>query len=309
MTTPRVSVIIPTFNSATLVVEAIESVLAQSYPAFEVFVVDDGSADDTPARLTRFGNPVRYVRKENGGVSSARNRGLEEATGDLIAFLDADDVWHPDKLRRQVEVFNRRPDLGLLGTEIVPWPGQFPSTLSKGLVERDISMDALVVKNLLVTSSLVVRRDVTRTVGLFDRSLNGPEDYDYWLRAGRVAPIARLSLPLTGYRDIGGSLSKQAFRMEEGMRAILMKLEANGAFRERARLRSKAWGYFHYSCAIMHRAAGNYHEAVRNSLQSFWRFPAPFRPNESREPFGRARLLLAAIRRSPRGLFAKENPF
>jgi glycosyltransferase involved in cell wall biosynthesis len=309
MTTPRVSVIIPTFNSAALVVEAIESVLAQSYPAFEVIVVDDGSVDNTRSRLAEFKHPVRYVRKENGGVSSARNRGLEEASGDLIAFLDADDVWHPDKLRRQVEVMNRRPELGLLGTETMSWPGQFPSTLPKSLAERDISMDALVVKNLLVTSSIVIRREVTRTVGLFDRSLNGPEDYDYWLRTGRVAPIAKLSLPLTGYRNTGGSLSKQAFRMEEGMRAILRKLEASGAFRERARLRSKAWGYFHYSCAIMHRAAGNYQEAVRNSLQSFWRFPAPFRPSESREPFGRARLLLAAIRRSPHGLFTKESPF
>src|SRR6185437_11144924 len=102
MTSPgpraRVSVVIPTYNSGPLVTEAVESVLAQTLPAAEVLVVDDGSTDDTPERLAAYGERIRYLPQANQGVAAARNRGIREATGDLIAFLDADDVWHPRKL-------------------------------------------------------------------------------------------------------------------------------------------------------------------------------------------------------------------
>jgi glycosyltransferase involved in cell wall biosynthesis len=297
MTTPRVSVVIPTYNSAALVVGAVESVLAQTLPAAEVIVVDDGSTDDTPERLARFGPPVRAVRKPNGGVSAARNRGLAEATGDLIAFLDADDVWYPDKLRRQAEVFARQPDLGLLGTLTVPWPGTFPQELPAGRV-AEVRFEDLVVRNHFVTSTVVVRRDVAQVVGEFDGTLSGPEDYDYWLRAVSRAPAANLLVPLTGYRDLGGSLSKQAQRMEDGMRRILGKLERAGVFRGRTGLRRKAWGYFHYSCAYMHRAAGHRKAALQNAVRSLWQYPVPFRRGEVRVPFGRARLVVAAVRQS-----------
>jgi glycosyltransferase involved in cell wall biosynthesis len=297
MTAPRVSVVIPTYNSAALVVEAVESVLAQTRPAAEVIAVDDGSTDDTPERLARFGPPVRVVRQPNGGVSAARNRGLSEATGELIAFLDADDVWHPNKLRRQVEVLAGRPDLGLLGALTVPWPGGFPTTLPDGRV-ADVRLDDLVVRNTFVTSTIVIRRDVVQAVGEFDSTLHGPEDYDYWLRAVTLAPGANLLVPLTGYRDVGGSLSKQAHRMEDGMRRILGKLERAGVFRGRAGLRRKAWAYFHYSCAYMHGAAGHRTAALRNAVRSFWQYPVPFRRTEVQVPFGRARLFAAAVRRS-----------
>ena len=127
MNAPRVSVIIPAYNSGPLVEEAIGSALAQTRPPAEVVVIDDGSTDDTAERLARFGPPVRVIRQANGGVSAARNRGLAAATGAFVAFLDADDVWHPDKLRRQLEAFAKRPELGLLGTLTVPWPGTFPA--------------------------------------------------------------------------------------------------------------------------------------------------------------------------------------
>src|SRR5712675_1199611 len=97
----RVSVIIPTYNSGRLVVEAVESALAQTLAPAEILVVDDGSTDDTRDRLAKFGPPVSYIHQENQGVAAARNRGIRAATGDLVAFLDADDVWHPKKLERQ----------------------------------------------------------------------------------------------------------------------------------------------------------------------------------------------------------------
>jgi len=327
MNAPRVSVIIPAYNSGPLVEEAIGSALAQTRPPAEVVVINDGSTDDTAERLARFGPPVRVIRQANGGVSAARNRGLAAATGAFVAFLDADDVWHPDKLRRQLEAFAKRPELGLLGTLTVPWPGTFPAEPEVrresdllwrqasrpagdtprpgGLGPRQeagvvtpVPLDDLVVRNRFVTSSVVMRRELAEQVGEFDGSLHGPEDFDYWLRAAALAPVANLEEPLTGYRDLGGSLSKQAARMEDGMRRILGKLERAGVFRGRRSLRRKAWAYFHYSCAYMHGAAGHRREALRNAVRSVWRYPAPFGRDEVRVPFGRARLVVAAVRRS-----------
>jgi glycosyltransferase involved in cell wall biosynthesis len=106
---PRVSVIIPTWNRAGLVRTAIESALEQNYPHLEVLVVDDGSTDATEDVVKSFGAPVRYIRQANAGAASARNRGIREATGDLVAFLDSDDLFLPGKLQEQVQYFEQRP--------------------------------------------------------------------------------------------------------------------------------------------------------------------------------------------------------
>lgn len=103
----KVSVIIPTYNRSRQVVEAVESVLAQSWQALEVIVIDDGSTDGTESALAPYLDRIRYVRKPNGGVSSARNRGIHEAGGDKLAFLDSDDTWDPEKLRKQMECMAR----------------------------------------------------------------------------------------------------------------------------------------------------------------------------------------------------------
>jgi len=110
----KVSVIIPTYNRAKLVCATIDSVLAQSYRDFEIIVVDDGSTDDTPTALARYGDRIASVRQENGGVNNARNHALQLATGEYIATLDNDDLWHRDKLALQVELLERHPDVAYL---------------------------------------------------------------------------------------------------------------------------------------------------------------------------------------------------
>lgn len=303
MTPARTSVVIPTYNSGPLVVEAVESVLAQTHPAGEVIVVDDGSADDTAARLARFGPPVRYVRTENGGVSAARNRGVAEAAGDLVAFLDADDVWHPRKLEYQVAALARRPDVGLLGTGLYDWPGAHPAVGPPAAGDLvPLRADDLVVRNSLVTSTVLARAAVLRAAGPFDRTLHGPEDHDLWIRVARRGPVANLRAALTGYRAATpGSLSKDAARMEAGMRAILAKLEADGVFGGRPLLRRKAWGYFRYSCGFMRHRAGEPGAAVRHLLRSLLAYPLPYGRPDVRSPFGRARLLGAAALAGLRG--------
>ncbi len=294
----RVSVIIPTYNSSEWVEEAVSSVLAQTYPATEVIVVDDGSTDDTPGRMARFSNSVQYIRKENGGVSTARNLGIVESTGDLIAFLDADDVWHPRKLELVVATFVRRPDLGLLGTRTYPWPGvvpEIPPDWNKDVEE--IRLEDLIVGYGLGASSIVIRAEVLRAAGPFDVTLYGPEDRDMWIRIALLTPVAKLPLPLVGYRaGTPGSLSKNAARMELGERAILQKLDATGVFRWKWFLRRKAWGMFRFSFGREHNRAGNRWTAVRYLALSLLDYPFPYKRMHIRNPFGRIRSLAAAIR-------------
>lgn len=292
----RVSVVIPTYNSAPLVVEAVRSVLAQTRPAAEVLVVDDGSTDDTADRLAGFGPSVRVIRKENGGVSSARNRGVSEATGDLIAFLDADDVWHPRKLEVQLGVLETHPDLGMLGTGVFDWPGPVPEPSGSPPHLTRVPFDQLIVRNQFCTSTIVVRTTVIRAAGEFDTSLQGPEDYDMWLRIAAVAAVANTDNPLTGYRHATpNSLSKNAERMEQGLERILAKQEDAGAFRGRPLLRRRAWGYFRYNCGYMHRQAGHRWDAAGRAALSLITYPFPYTRDDVRYTFGRVRLMVAAF--------------
>ena len=291
-----VSVVIPTYNSGPLVVEAVNSVLAQTRPADEIIVVDDGSTDDTAERLAAFGAAVRYVRKDNGGVSTARNRGVAEASGDWIAFLDADDVWHPHKLEVQCAALARRPDLCLLGTGTYKWPGAHPD-LGEEPVVKEVRFDSLVVRNCLVTSTIVARTETLRAAGPFDVALCGPEDHDLWIRVAQLTPTANLSLALTGYRrSMPNSLSKNADRMEAGMRAILEKLERNGVFRGQPLLRRRAWSYFRFSCGAMRYWAGEPWAAVRRLVRSVVGYPlSPIVPGQpGRRAFARLKLIAMA---------------
>ncbi|NEP81377.1 MAG: glycosyltransferase family 2 protein, partial [Okeania sp. SIO3B3] len=113
-TTPRVSVIIPVYNGDRYISQAIESVLVQTYRSYEIIVIDDGSTDNTRLVLEPYIEDIRYVYQENQGVSAARNHGIDLARGELIAFLDADDFFLPDKLTGQVGVFDAQPNLGIV---------------------------------------------------------------------------------------------------------------------------------------------------------------------------------------------------
>jgi len=289
----RISVLIPTYNSAALVGDAVASALAQTTPAAEIIVVDDGSTDDTWRRLLLFGDRVRYVHQQNQGVAAARNRGLACATGDVVAFLDADDVWHPRKLELQSAILAARPALGLLGTRTFAWPvAAMPAVAIEPRADiAPVPLRQLMVKNQFTTSTVLVRRAVLDRVGGFDTALHGPEDYDLWLRVAEQIDAANLLLPLTGYRSLPGSLSKQAHSMEAGMQAILHKLDGRHAWQGERWLRRRAYGFCELSCAFMYHAAGEESTAFGRLLRSFAWHPLPFRREEVPIPFARLRLL------------------
>ena len=175
----RVSAIVPVFNGAPYVAEALDSIFAQGYPAFEVIVIDDGSTDATPAVLARFADRARVVRQANAGPAAARNHGVQLARGDLLAFLDADDLWHTDKLLRQTTFLAERSELPGCVTQAQNfWIRELRD-------EADQLRDHRIAKPLAgyLASTLLVRRAVFDTVGLFNPELKFGHSTDWFLRA------------------------------------------------------------------------------------------------------------------------------
>ena len=169
-----VSVIIPAYNSAGTIEAAISSALAQTVAPLEVLVIDDGSTDDTADRAAAFGPPVRLLRKQNGGPGSARNHGARLARGEWLGLLDADDLWFPDKIERQLAL-GQCPRIGIIGGL---------DTHSRMGVPAEIHFAALWRCNLLCNSSVLIRREAFEAVGGFseNRALISTEDYNLWLR-------------------------------------------------------------------------------------------------------------------------------
>jgi glycosyltransferase involved in cell wall biosynthesis len=297
---PSVSVIIPAYNAARYITEAVDSVLAQTCPPAEVLIIDDGSTDNTEGQLRKYDDRVRYIYQQNQGVASARNRGMREAQGNLIAFLDADDVWHPEKLRWQLMALAQRPELGAVSTGRFDWPGtSYPElALADPLASMSqISWSKLVIRNTLDTSAIVVRSDVLKAVGLFDTRLQGPEDFDLWLRITEVTTFGHLDVPLTGYRNSPGSVSKQADRMIRDKHTMLQKLDERSAWGSRRLLRRKAYSVANYSGFLTFREAGREGAAMRCLLRSFAWYPFPYARTDTPVSFARPKGLILAVLR------------
>ncbi len=187
---PLVSVIIPTYNRGWILNEAIDSVLAQDFQDFELIVVDDGSTDDTREILDTYGREIIVLRQTNKGVSAARNRGIVQAGGQLVAFLDSDDIWLPRKLSRQVDFFNLHPDAIINQTEEI-WirndarvnPKERHRKASGMIFERSLELC------LVSPSAVMIKKTLFDAVGVFDENLPACEDYDLWLRIGCRFPV------------------------------------------------------------------------------------------------------------------------
>lgn len=207
---PKVSVVIPTYNSAHMAKEAVESVLAQTYTDFEVIVIDDGSVDNTESVMAPFGDRIRYIKQENQGVSGARNTGMKEARGEYIAFLDADDLWLPERLAAEIPLLDADPNLGLVYCD---W-----AVVSGGQVLQDSYLkdlptasgyvfDELIETGFILTSGVVLRRACIDDVGDFDKSLAIAQDYDLWLRISYKWKVQLVERCLFTKRSLDGSLS------------------------------------------------------------------------------------------------------
>lgn len=201
----RVSVIIPCYNAAPHLAAAIESVLAQTHAAHEIIVVDDGSTDDTAAIARRYvGRGVTLLTEAHGGVAAARNHGILAATGDLIAFLDADDQWLPHKLAVQIPLF-ADSSVGLVYSDMRftgARSGRYQDTLRGGYHDGYVTRE-LLAENFIPTSTVVVRRALFSGGNFFREDparLAIGEDYELWLRLSLHAALMHVAEPLVEYR-------------------------------------------------------------------------------------------------------------
>ena len=203
---PQVSIIIPTYNRRAMLLEAIDSVLAQSTQAFELIVIDDGSTDGTAEQLMRLGKTIRIERIDHRGPAAARNYGVAIARAPLIAFLDSDDLWAPNKLERQLAFMRANPACAISQTnEIWIRNGR---RVNPGMRHRkragDIFIDSL--RTCLISmSATMMRTDLFRSLGGFDEIMAAAEDYDLWLRILVDHEAGLLDDPLVtrrgGHRD------------------------------------------------------------------------------------------------------------
>ncbi len=233
-----ISVIIPAYNALRYLEEALNSVLYQSYPFFEIIVVDNNSNDGTLSLLEKFGNKkLRVFTEKRQGAASTRNRGICEARGEWIAFLDADDIWLPDKLKLQIDCLGSFPWLDLISTNSftftlsgVEYISIRDSQIYKGECSGDLLLKRLIEYNFVATSSVLVRRSICEKVGLFKKEFEPAEDYDLWLRlAGAGAKFFFIEEPLTRFRSHPLGISYQ--NMEKMQRSHLEILRRNfGAY-------------------------------------------------------------------------------
>lgn len=181
---PQVSVVIPAYNSAEYLPAAIESVLAQTYRDFEIIVVDDGSTDATPEVLQRYGDQILAVSQANQGVALARNHGIRMAQGDWVAFLDADDLFLPDKLAAQMALAEANPSLGLIhsGWQRVDSQGRFLMDVEPWRQVPDLSLESWLRWKPVLPSAMLFRRDWLERSGGFDPQFPPAEDTELVLR-------------------------------------------------------------------------------------------------------------------------------
>jgi glycosyltransferase involved in cell wall biosynthesis len=223
----KVSVVIPSYNRAHLLPRALESVLAQSRPADEIIVVDDGSTDETAQLVADRYPGVRYLHQDNRGVSAARNRGIAAATGNWIALLDSDDSWLPRKLERQLAALEADPHLLCHTEEIWIRRGKRVNQMKKHEKAGGHIFLRCLPLCVISPSSALLAKSLLDEVGLFDESLPACEDYDLWLRVCARYPVLYLPEPLiTKYGGHEDQLSRRYMGMDRfRIRALHKALE------------------------------------------------------------------------------------
>jgi glycosyltransferase involved in cell wall biosynthesis len=241
-----ISVIVPTYNHAAFLPQALDSLRAQERPADEVLVVDDGSTDATAGLVARRYPTVRLLQQPNRGLAAARNRGLGEARGDLVVFLDADDWLTPDALGTKAALLERNTALGWVYSDLylTDEAGTVTQRCSEAWRYRGRRLhgwifEELLLGNFIPVHAVMARRAAVVDAGGFDESLPNQEDYDLWLRLARRAPVAYVDRPLGYYRIKAVRMSADRYAMAITALRIAARLERE--FPREVRQRRAAW--------------------------------------------------------------------
>lgn len=223
--TPTVTTIIPTYNHAESLSDAIESVRMQRWPELEMIVVDDGSVDHTREVVDRLsGADLRYIRQENRGPAAARNAGIGMAQGEWIAFLDADDYWLPGKLSVQFDAIRQEPLVGFCYGNVILRDANGTERQSRLPAPTRSLLWELLAGNRLATPTVMIRRDCLETVGLFNTDLRTGEDWDLWLRVSARAVCVGVGRPLALVRRTTGPKTYSLKVLERCTLLVLEKL-------------------------------------------------------------------------------------
>lgn len=225
---PLVSVIIPLYNCEEFAAEAIESVLAQTYQNFEIIVINDGSTDRSADAVKRYLDRIVYREQKNSGSAVARNEGIKLAKGELIAFLDADDLWLPDRLESQVPHFETHPETGLAHADRILFDSEtneeFPDDNDAALKAKTGNiLPELFQYNFIATQTVMIRRECFEDVGLFDPEFRAAQDYNMWLRICKKYAVHYMPKVVARYRIHEGQISWRFDVSYESERRVIEK--------------------------------------------------------------------------------------
>ncbi len=280
---PAVSVIIPTYNRAHLLGEALDSVAAQTFRDYEIIVVDDGSNDQTRELIARRPEPIRYVWQHNQGVAEARNHALRLTHSEFVAFLDSDDLWEPTFLARAVERLRSHPDEALVYTDFVSTDAV--GTALRGHRKKPHGGEVtaeLFASTFIHTSAVVARAHLVRDAGGFDGRLTHNEDYDLWLRLSLRNRFGLIDEPLCRRRCHPSSLSRDGCQPETLLTKarLLDHFYREGGGRERisAKLARRRLSKLYYSAGKRFLKDHRPHEALPLLRKAIELDPARPRP-------------------------------
>jgi glycosyltransferase involved in cell wall biosynthesis len=285
--TALVSVIIPNYNYGAYVAKAIDSVLAQTYSDIEIIVVDDGSRDDSLLVLEKYGDRITVVAQKNQGVSTARNNGVSVSRGEFVAFLDADDMWLPSKIEKQIaKLVDGDDTVGLVHCSMsyIDKDEQIIGETRNGK-EGWLAADLLLLQEATigVASTGLVRRAVFDEVGGFDARQTTAADWDFSYRVAKTYRIGFVSEPLVLYRLHNLNMHLNIRAMEHDVKIGFEKAFSDNP-PEVQYIRRECYGNFHYMLAGSYFKTGNYSSFATNTLKSLW-----YRPGMIKRYFGKLR--------------------
>lgn len=272
----RVSVVIPAYNAEPYLEECVRSVLAQTHPVEEILIVDDGSTDRTQILAESFGAPVRLLQQKQGGPARARNLGVSQASGEWIAFLDADDLWLPEKVEKQLEAFQKAPDAVLCYTGLLALKldGSTVPVAPPALSYVDAMLSLTNVG--IPPSAVMLRRDTLLQAGGFSEVQRGCEDWELWFRLRKLGRFCIVPDPITVYRESLGGLSSNAEHMyQDFLRMLDRVLLADLHGWKRQMWRRRIMSYQQYKAAMTARHAGQPAVERRFLAASLQTWPSP----------------------------------
>lgn len=262
-----ISIVLPVYNGENTIDRTIQSILGQTYSDFELLIIDDGSTDRTLAIVDRVKDKrVKVFSYANGGSSVARNRGIAKASGEFIAFIDADDLWTADKLQLQIRKLQCVPQAGLVYSwvSLIDEYGNFVRALEPVFYEGDVYRQMLVHNFITSGSNAMLRHSAVEAVGNFDAQLKSwGDDWDYWIRVSKLWPFAVVNSYQIFYRKFAATAVTANAKMMEQRTLFVMRKAFNNAPYELQHLKTACLAYIYQYIANVYL---NYYSGYRNSI-------------------------------------------